>query len=100
MIGRYAIREKLLPVEQAIRGATGLPADILGMKDRGYLREGAYADIAVFNPETCIDRATIEKPATYATGMRYILIAGNMAVDDGIAAKKLHGRAIRHRPEK
>ena len=100
MIGRYAIREKLLPVEQAIRSATGLPADILGMKDRGYLRKGAYADIAVFNPETFIDQATIEKPATYATGMRYILIGGNMAVDDGKPTEKLYGRAIRHRSEK
>ncbi|MBN2293475.1 MAG: D-aminoacylase [Pirellulales bacterium] len=97
VIGRYAMREKILPVEQAIRSATGLPADILGLKDRGYLREGAYADIVVFDPKTFIDRATIEKPAVYSSGVRYVLISGNMALEDGKINKNLYGRSIRHR---
>ena len=95
-IGYYAMREKVLSVGQAIRSATGLPADILKLADRGYLRSGLVADLVVFDPETFIDRATFEKPHQYATGVRYVFISGHAALDNGNPSAELYGRAIRH----
>ncbi len=94
-IGHYAIQEEVLPLAQAIRSATGLPADIFGIAQRGYLRPGYFADVVVFDPATYRDQATFEKPQEYATGVRYVLLAGQAAVDDGKASPKLFGRALR-----
>ena len=60
-IGRYAIQDKVLPLTAAIRSATGLPADIIGLKDRGYLREKLAADIVVFDPKTFEDQCNVRK---------------------------------------
>jgi N-acyl-D-aspartate/D-glutamate deacylase len=98
-IGHYALDQKVLSLAQAIRSCTGLPADILGMTDRGYLRPGAQADVVVFDPKTFIDRATFEKPQQYSTGVRYLFVAGKSALEDGKPSGKLHGRALRHRSE-
>jgi N-acyl-D-aspartate/D-glutamate deacylase len=95
-IGHYARDEKVLPLAQAIRSATGLPADILGLADRGYLRPGAYADVLVFDPQTFIDRATFENPQQYSTGVKYLFVAGRLALEDGTLGPALYGRAIRH----
>ncbi|NUQ61184.1 MAG: D-aminoacylase [Pirellulales bacterium] len=96
-IGRYAIQDKVLSLSQAIRSATGLPADIFGLSERGYLREGYQADIVVFDPAEYRDRATFEKPQEYATGVRYVFLNGQVAVDGGKPGSKLFGRALRHR---
>ena len=95
-IGHYAIQEKVLPLAQAIRSATGLPADIFGIAQRGYLRPGYHADVVVFDPAAYRDRATFEKPQEYAAGVRYVFLAGQAAVDDGKPSPKLFGRALRH----
>jgi N-acyl-D-aspartate/D-glutamate deacylase len=95
-IGHYAIAEKVIPLAQAIRSVTGLPADIFGIPQRGYLRVGYHADILVFDPAQYRDQATFEKPQAYATGVRYVLLAGQAAVDDGRASAKMFGRALRH----
>lgn len=95
-IGLYAIREKALPVEQAIRSASGLPADILGMKDRGYLKAGQAADFVVFDPKTLIDRATYEEPYLYSAGVRYVYVNGKPAIFDGAPTGALAGKALRH----
>ena len=94
-IGRYAIQDKAIPLPHAIRSATGLPADIFGIPERGYLRPGYHADIAVFDPATYRDRATFEKPQEYATGVRYVFLAGQAAVENGKPGAKLFGRALR-----
>ncbi len=96
-IGYYAIEENVLSLPQAIRSATGLPADVFGIAERGYLRPGYHADVVVFDPATYRDRATFEKPQEYATGVRYVFLAGQAAVDDGKPSPKLFGRALRHR---
>src|SRR5690606_27295446 len=67
-LGRYVLKEKVLGLEQAIRSCSGLPADILGMKDRGYIKAGLAADIAVLDPETLIDRATYKDPFLHSDG--------------------------------
>jgi N-acyl-D-amino-acid deacylase len=95
-IGRYAIEEQVLPLPQAIRSATGLPADIFGIPERGYLRHGYHADIVVFDPATYRDHATYDKPQEYATGVRYVLLAGQPAIDDGQPSEQLFGQALRH----
>ena len=99
-IGRYAIQDRIIPLPQAIRSATGLPADIFGIPERGYLRPGYHADIVVFDPATYRDQATFDKPQEYATGVRYVFIAGHAAVDNGKLGAKLFGGALRHRSAK
>jgi N-acyl-D-aspartate/D-glutamate deacylase len=96
-IGRYAIDGKTISVEQAIRSASGLPADILGLTDRGYLKPGSYADVVVLDPQTFRDTATFDKPHQYATGVRYLFVNGELAIDDGQVTERLGGRAVRRK---
>src|SRR5262249_19867503 len=95
-IGHFSIEEKTLPLEQAIRSASGLPADILHLPERGYLKPGFYADIVVFDPKTYRDKATFEKPHQYAVGTRYVFVNGVLAIDGGKYADALAGKALRH----
>jgi N-acyl-D-amino-acid deacylase len=108
-IGFYAIEEKLIPVEQAIRASSGLPADILKLKDRGYLKPGYFADVVVFDPKTYRDTATFDKPHQYATGVKWVLVNGHAAIADGTYKDgdlkpedhkgALGGRVLRHPPK-
>jgi N-acyl-D-aspartate/D-glutamate deacylase len=95
-IGRYAIADQVLPLEQAIRSASGLPADILRLPERGYLKPGYFADVVVFDPQTFRDTATYDKPHQYATGVKYLYVNGQATIDDGKPTQKLAGRALRH----
>ena len=95
-IGFYAIEEKLIPVEHAVRTSTGLPADILKLKDRGYLKVGYFADVVVFDPKTFRDTATFDKPHQYAAGVKWVLVNGHPAVADGEYKDALGGRVLRH----
>ena len=94
-IGFYSIQEKLIPLETAIRSASGLPADILGLKDRGYLKVGYFADIVVFNQATFRDKATYNKPHQYAAGVSHVLVNGSFAIMDGKPTGKLAGRPLK-----
>jgi N-acyl-D-aspartate/D-glutamate deacylase len=98
-IGRAAIEEKTLPVEQAIRSASGLPADILRLKDRGYLKAGYFADVVVFDPKTYRDQATYEEPHKYATGVRWLFVNGRPVIAEGKHEKalSLSGKVLRHK---
>lgn len=95
-IGRYAIEGKFLPLGQAIYSASGLPAEVLGLTDRGFLKPGYQADIVAFNPTNFRDTATFEKPLAWATGARYVLVNGELAVEGEKPTGKLAGKAIRH----
>ena len=95
-VAYYAIREKVLPLGQAIGSATGLPSDILGITDRGYLKVGFYADVMVFDPDTFIDKATFDAPHQYSQGVRYVFVNGRPSVFAGIPTGALNGRALRH----
>lgn len=95
-IGHYAIDEGVISLEHAIRSASGLPADILLLKDRGYLKPGYFADVVVFDPKTFRDQATFDQPHQYATGVRWVFVNGEPAVADGEHDPKLlAGRVIR-----
>jgi N-acyl-D-amino-acid deacylase len=95
-IGYYAIEEKIVPVEAAIRSSSGLPADILKLTDRGYLKAGYFADVVVFDPKTYRDTATFDKPHQYATGVKWVLVNGHAAIKDGEYRDALGGRVLRH----
>jgi N-acyl-D-aspartate/D-glutamate deacylase len=96
-VGRFAIQANLLSLEQAIRSASGLPADILHLPERGYLKAGHYADIAVFDPKTFRDQATYDRPHQYATGVQFLFINGNLAIEAGKFTATLAGKALRKR---
>jgi N-acyl-D-amino-acid deacylase len=95
-IGRYALADKIITLEHALRSASGLPADVLKLPERGYLKPGYFADVVVFDPETYIDRATFDKPHQYATGVRYLFVNGKLAVDEGKYTNVLAGKVLRH----
>lgn len=95
-IGLYAVREKVLPLEQAVRSASGLPADILGLNDRGYLKPGQFADVVAFKPQEIIDGATFEQPFQPPLGIPLVIVNGVAAVKNGEPTKSLTGRALRH----
>jgi predicted amidohydrolase YtcJ len=92
---RYALDEKVLTLEQAIRSCTGLPARILGLPDRGVLRPGAFADIVAFDPERFRDAATFDDPTRYAPGVQYLFVNGVAAIVAGKFQDKLAGRPLR-----
>lgn len=94
-IGRYAIEECVLTPEAAIRSATGLPAEILGMSDRGLLAEGLAADVVVFAPSEFRDRADYDNPWQVSAGLRYVLVNGVFAVYEGVPTGALSGRSLR-----
>lgn len=94
-LGNYVRDQNLLTWEEAIRKLTSLPAEILGLDDRGTLDLGQVADIVIFDPDSINDMATFEDPFHYPTGMRYVFVNGVAVVDDGEYTRALPGRALR-----
>ena len=91
IIRKYVLTERVITLPQAIRQMTSLPATVLRLKDRGLLREGYWADITVFDPVTIRDRSTYVNPHVYSEGIRYVLINGELAVDQGEVTERLPG---------
>ncbi len=96
-IGRYAIEDKFISLEQAIRSASGLAADILKLPQRGYLKAGYFADVVVFDPKTYRDKATFDRPHQYPTGVVYLFVNGRRVIDQGRFTGTLAGRVLRHK---
>jgi len=99
-IGHYSVREKTLPVEKAVRSATLLPANILGLADRGQLKPGLVADIIVWDRDEFIDQATFDEPHQYATGLKHSLVNGYLAIRNAQATGALAGKSIRKPQQK
>jgi putative heme-binding domain-containing protein len=97
-LGFYALREGVITLEQAIQSATGLPAQILGLPDRGRIEPGYWADLAVFDPRSLADAAEFREPHRFARGMRYVFVNGAIAVWQGTPTGALAGKALRHAP--
>ncbi len=97
-IHEYVYQKHVLSLAAAVRSSTSLPAETLQIKDRGLLKPGYYADVLVFDPKSFIDRATYEDPTVLATGVQYLLVNGQLAVDKGALTATLAGRALRHSP--
>lgn len=94
-IRKYVIGDEWITMEQAIRAATGLPAEVLGLDDRGRLKKGFAADIVVFDPDEILDKATYENPHQYSVGIRFLIINGEIVIEDGSYNGKLAGIPIR-----
>jgi len=95
-IGLFAIADKVITLEQAIRSASGLPADILKLPERGYIKSGYFADIVVFDPKTFRDTATFDNPHRYATGVQYLFVNGRPVIAAGEFDARPAGRVLRH----
>jgi len=95
ILGKYVRDEKLMPLELAIYKMTGLPASNVGLKQRGLLRPGYFADITIFDPKTVIDRATFEEPNQYPVGINYVVVNGKLEVDNGQRTPVNSGRVLR-----
>jgi N-acyl-D-amino-acid deacylase len=94
LLGKYVRDEKVIPLEEAVRRLSGLPATNLELDRRGFIREGMFADIVVFDPATIADRATFEKPHQYAVGMRHVFVNGTQVLKDGEHTGAKPGRAL------
>jgi len=94
-LGRYVRDEKLVPLEEAVRRMTSMPADHLAIKERGRLAEGYFADLVVFDPARIQDHATFEKPHQYATGVVHVFVNGTQVLRDGEHTGATPGRVVR-----
>ena len=83
VLGHYVRDQKVLTLPEAVRKMTSLPAQILGLKDRGQIKEGFAADIAVFDPARVRETNSFEKPKSYAEGVPYVLVNGVVVIDNG-----------------
>jgi N-acyl-D-amino-acid deacylase len=95
VLGRYVRMQGLLTLPEAVRRMTSLPASILGLEDRGVLREGARADVVVFDPEAVEDRASLEEPRARARGIEIVLVNGKVVYRTGALTGALPGTALR-----
>ena len=94
-IARYVRERGVIPLEQAIRTATSLPARVFGFADRGEIRAGAFADIVIFDPEKVVDRATYSDPHQLSEGFDWVLVNGQVARREGEFTGTRAGRVLR-----
>src|SRR5437868_2605430 len=94
VLGKYVRDEKVIPLAEAIRRLSALPATNLGLDHRGLIKEGMFADIVVFDPTTISDRATFEKPHQYAIGVKHVFVNGTQVIKDGEHTGAKPGRAL------
>lgn len=97
VVEHYVRELGLLTLEDAVRKSTSLPAQILGLRDRGTLREGAWADITIFDPARVHNRSTYEDPHQYAEGFDIVLVNGVVVLENGATTGATPGRVLRHR---
>ena len=94
VLGKYVRDEKAIALPEAIRRLSALPATNLGLDHRGFLKEGMFADVVVFDPATIADHATFEKPQQYATGVKHVFVNGTQVIKDGEHTGAKPGRAL------
>ncbi|HEX8573867.1 MAG TPA: D-aminoacylase [Allosphingosinicella sp.] len=95
VLGKYVRDEKLVTLQDAIRRMTSFPAGNLGLTDRGALKPGHFADLAIFDPATIRDNATFARPQQYATGMRHVFVNGVQVLKDGEHTGATPGRFVK-----
>jgi N-acyl-D-amino-acid deacylase len=94
VLGKYVRDEKAIPLGEAVRRLSALPATNLELDHRGFLKEGMFADVVVFDPATIGDRATFDKPHQYAVGMKHVFVNGVQVLNDGEHTGAKPGRAL------
>jgi dihydroorotase/N-acyl-D-amino-acid deacylase len=95
ILGHYVREEKLLTLEEAIRKMTSLPASRMGLADRGIVRPGMAADVVAFDPATVRERSTYADPLHYSEGIPFVMVNGQLVVDDGRITNARPGRALK-----
>jgi len=96
VFGRFVRQRRTLDVGEAIRRMTALPAELFGLRDRGRIAQGAYADLVLFDAERIVDTATYERPFSYPEGIAGVWVNGTAVVRDGAATGARPGRVLRH----
>lgn len=97
LLAKYVRDEKRLSLSEAVRKLSALPAHNLGLRERGRLSPGWYADVVVFDPAKVQDHATFEKPQQFSTGVSHVVVNGELALADGEATAARPGRVVRGR---
>jgi N-acyl-D-amino-acid deacylase len=95
LLGKYVREDKVLSLQEAVRKLAALPAENLGLKERGTLAPGKLADVVAFDPSAIRDTATFEKPQSYAVGMRHVFVNGVQVLRDGDHTGATPGRFVR-----
>jgi N-acyl-D-aspartate/D-glutamate deacylase len=95
ILRKYVREERQLTLEDAIRKFTSLPAQRMRLEDRGVLKRGMWADVAIFDPATVRDLATFERPNQLSQGMRWVLVNGIPVITEGKATGALPGKVLR-----
>lgn len=98
VLGAYVRELKILRLEDAIRKMTSLNAAKIGIRDRGLIRANHFADIVIFDPTVIIDKATYTEPFQYPVGVQYVIVNGEVVIDQGEHTGKKPGKALRHVP--
>jgi N-acyl-D-amino-acid deacylase len=96
ILRKYVREEKLFTLQEAVRKFSALPAQRMRLTDRGVLKQGMWADVVVFDPDTIRDEATFEKPNQLSVGMRYVLVNGVPVIADGKMTNELPGKVLRN----
>ena len=97
VIGKYSLKEKIMPLEKAIFKMTGFPATRFMLQDRGLLKENMYADITIFDEKTIIDEATFKDPHNFASGIEYVIVNGQIVIEKEKQHEKYPGKVLRRR---
>ncbi|MEM9933368.1 MAG: D-aminoacylase [Bacteroidota bacterium] len=95
LLGKYVREEQLISLEEAIHKLSGMPATHLKLRKRGFLREGNYADVVIFDPATIQDHATFDDPHQYATGVMHVWVNGVQVLEEGEHTGATPGRVVR-----
>jgi N-acyl-D-amino-acid deacylase len=94
LLGKYVREDKVISLAEAVRRVSGLPATNLGLDGRGFLKQGMYADLVIFDPGAVSDRATYENPHRYSVGVRHVFVNGVQVLKDGEHTGATPGRAL------
>ena len=95
ILGRYVRKQGVISLEEAIRKMTSLPAQTFGLYKKGILRERLDADVVIFDPQTIIDHSTYDDPAQPPTGIRWVIVNGELAVEKGEVVGATSGQVLR-----
>jgi len=97
VLGTYVREDRLFSLEEGVRKMTSLPAQAIGIGDRGHVRPGMWADICVFDPDRIAHMATYFEPRQYCVGIEYVLVNGEFAMEEGKLTEALAGRVLTHK---
>lgn len=94
LLGKYVREEKVISLAEAVHRLSGLPATNLALDHRGFIKQGMFADVVVFDPQTIADRATFEQPHQYSVGVKHVFVNGVQVLKDGEHTGSKPGRAL------